>query len=777
MKRLLLLVMLLPAVAWGQTAYDAVSHVRQGWGDNLSTSHTVTSSSDRYLGVVVATAGSVNPTSVTIGSTELSLRGSYTTGGIRTFYYDSTGVASGAHTITASFGTYGQYDMTVWSASNVSQSSPRRGLSFAAYTGPSFGTDMTTSAGDLVLDHAYCEYDGSETPGTGQTQIHDQLGYAYAWASRESSTTSTTTMSWTIGSGAYTFVHTVVSLKPATGGADLDPMAFHGWPVTVGGGTRFANEDTVWWHGIRLTDDNGLDSAWFYLETTAGSGTYTLTDSWAFSPTRTDSTVRTYNSRSTVSVGRHRWYVKVRDGADSVAYSDTMMVSVLDQIPARKRFLWYAQGWRMNSWANMNEFHVDSLDLYGVDFLVWFWGSNIDTVTSADFARWKPLYSDYGSYPYNVSDSVNYEYNTNSGSAATYANSIYNLRTRATNAGTKLLASVGDIPGCEWKWMIADSTRLQSFVDHVVEWVKRKDWDGIDINVENTGCGWGDTASTNRAFKFFRKALDKASIAENRQLHLTAVPIVHPVTALGRIGIHYLDYVIPQGQVYHNSSYLEGVSNVLSPMAPLDTVAVPSGVFAAHQLVWGPTAWYDYGTPKDRILFLLPTYGYKWGHQDTVYRVIPWDGSGTDTIATHGTPFAREIIWLSQGADTTGRDTTWKNSFARGTYNHPDAAYDTIGADFWGGMYTVPNQRFFASWIDSTSMAEIARYWLDWGIGGFSLYGAEEDMRDKYFNANAPGSTAWYLKDALEVELDATGEWGDAPQAAPSRKFILIRRP
>lgn len=777
MKKVLFLLTLFPALAWGQVVYDAASHARTGWGNNVSVSHTTTSSSDRYMNVFVGImANDYRIDSVKAGSTHLTIVAVESTYSPRTFVYELVAPPTGATTVQAWWGSggYAQGEIKVVTASGAHQTTPRRSVVQTWYTGPTFSTDATTSGGDLVVDHVLSEYDGADTAGTGQTRLLDQQGYPYQWVSKESSSTSTTTMSWAIGTTAYSFLHTVVVIRPASGGADLDPSAFHGWPGHSSGRSRFRNEDSVYFHGIRLVDDNALDSAWFYFETDTASGVYAKGAEWGWPGTQTDTTVRT--PALPRSIGMHRWYVKVRDKVDSVAYSDTMMVTITDTVKTTKGLFWYAQGWRMGYWSNYNEFPPDSLDLKDVDFLVWFWGSNIDT--SSGGSKWKPANGDYGSYPGNVSDSVQYEYNTNRGQPASYPFSIYRLKAYSDSIGRSLLlASVADIPGCAFQWVKADSTRTQAIADEVCAWVKRKDWDGVDFNIENSGCGWGDTTTTNRWFRIWRKAIDKTAREMRKQLYMTAVPIVHPVTTLGRVSLGYLDYVVPQGQVYSNSSYLGGVGNVTNPQAPLDTVNVPTNIFSAHQLDWGPTRWYDYGTPKDKIYFLLPTYGAKWGSVDSMYQLIP------NTPNQHGTPFARDIVELVDGADYTRRDTTWKNSIAWGTYNNADAAWDTLGADFWGAMYTTPNQEYIVTWIDSISMVQLTTYWLNYGLAGISLYGAEEDMRDKHFGS-APGATAWYLKDAVEVgiALAPQGGGGEEPPEEPAtptgrkRRLTIFRR-
>jgi len=230
MKRLILWVVLMSVAGWWSPAHAAIScgtpTTNTVAADPQSVTYTPDAGANRVLLVFVSaredTNSIVGVSSSAGGTFTAYVNVSFSTG--QTLYgaiFYSTDFADGSQTISADFSnSMLQSTVAVVTCTGVRVSNPwRAAVVGASSTGTSVSTDVTSVAGDVVVDVlAVAGNTGDDAAvGANQTAIIDQnVGGVnlLAGASKEPATGATTTMSWSWTNNRQ-YIHRAGALVPA----------------------------------------------------------------------------------------------------------------------------------------------------------------------------------------------------------------------------------------------------------------------------------------------------------------------------------------------------------------------------------------------------------------------------------------------------------------------------------------------------------------------------------------------------------------------------------
>ena len=133
-------------------------------------------------------------------------------------WYLAAPTAGTYNVVTSGSGENGYHVVAIVAVNDPHTTDMIRGYVTASGTGAaSVSTDISSAATDAVVDFLFGYSGGTRTAGAGQTGI---LSDSYSNVEHSMSTengATTTTMSWTIGSGSMSYVHLVLALKEAAG--------------------------------------------------------------------------------------------------------------------------------------------------------------------------------------------------------------------------------------------------------------------------------------------------------------------------------------------------------------------------------------------------------------------------------------------------------------------------------------------------------------------------------------------------------------------------------
>ena len=201
------------------SGFDATS---SGSADNvtsLTVSHTMTTQTNRLLLVWTAArdAAGDQASGVTYAGTamtQVATVGPFNN--IRVALWRLTAPATGANNIIATWpDAQADVSLHAMSFSDVDQTTPLGTAATATGTSATPSVDVTSVAGDRVVDGAVNEGTGTAgTPGANQTERIDVNANFRLLASTEEATGATTTMSWTAGNNNWATI--AVALKRAS---------------------------------------------------------------------------------------------------------------------------------------------------------------------------------------------------------------------------------------------------------------------------------------------------------------------------------------------------------------------------------------------------------------------------------------------------------------------------------------------------------------------------------------------------------------------------------
>lgn len=218
---LLCAILALPSLVWAAVAHDATTTHTATNASSVSGSHTPTSTTNGIAMICVTwqrgTLGTLN--SVTYGgnaATQVGAQTEVSSGTKRVELWRYLNPPAGASTVTATFDTTkNDMRMHVSTYTGVDQTTPLgTAATFNTFAGTA-SVNVSSAAGELVVDCDLTDAIASATVGAGQTQRanfgdtgnHLHLGSEEAGA-------ATTTMSWTLSTTALS-AGIAVPLKPA----------------------------------------------------------------------------------------------------------------------------------------------------------------------------------------------------------------------------------------------------------------------------------------------------------------------------------------------------------------------------------------------------------------------------------------------------------------------------------------------------------------------------------------------------------------------------------
>ena len=180
-------------------SYYAVSSSSIGSGTSLTFAHSVSAQSDRVIVVGISTGGA-HPTGITYNGVALTrLAGTSSLSVYGSIWY-LTAPATGSNNVVVSLANASHIIAGATNFYHVDQATPLSNAATLARLDVDSGSiDITTTAGDFVVDALTLNTTNNVTFGAGQTERWDQASFSAKGAgSTEVATGTTTTMSWTL---------------------------------------------------------------------------------------------------------------------------------------------------------------------------------------------------------------------------------------------------------------------------------------------------------------------------------------------------------------------------------------------------------------------------------------------------------------------------------------------------------------------------------------------------------------------------------------------------
>jgi len=202
--------------------------------NSISFGHTV-SGSDRLLAVCISTQKNSGTaptvTSVTYNGAALSLairESSYSSTIRSEVWYIST-PATGANNVVVTLADATCHDIMIGAISlnGVHQSSPLHAAATNSGFASSISTNIPTTFADCwLMDNVY-QYNGTQTPGAGQTMqntiVSPSGGQTTVQSTKPATSSGTHTMSWAFG-GATDISQAVIALRPSSSVGSFFPF-------------------------------------------------------------------------------------------------------------------------------------------------------------------------------------------------------------------------------------------------------------------------------------------------------------------------------------------------------------------------------------------------------------------------------------------------------------------------------------------------------------------------------------------------------------------------
>jgi chitinase len=288
--------------------------------------------------------------------------------------------------------------------------------------------------------------------------------------------------------------------------------------------------------------------------------------------------------------------------------------------------------------------------------------------------------------------------------------------------GTKFLIAVGG--GAEgsdkYSRMAEVSSRRQTFVQSIVEFLREYQFDGVDMDWEYPGADWtGGRAVDKQTFPLLIQDLRNALNSIGRQLELTmAVSISEYIVGLG--------YDVPKFCNNVDAVHLM----VYDLRGPWDEYAdVHSAIhgrandredYRNYNLDYGGPLWNRAGCPLHKLVVGVPFYGHEFVVQGTNQ-----PGARIDQDASYNLPDSGYTTYATLCKRLT--DSTWVKTFD----NEVGCPYMTKGRNFLG-YDDVQSLRLKTDWIKSH------------GFGGAMVWAIEEDDHAGNCGQRAPLITTLY---------------------------------
>uniref|UniRef100_A0A1B6FKC7 GH18 domain-containing protein n=1 Tax=Cuerna arida TaxID=1464854 RepID=A0A1B6FKC7_9HEMI len=249
---------------------------------------------------------------------------------------------------------------------------------------------------------------------------------------------------------------------------------------------------------------------------------------------------------------------------------------------------------------------------------------------------------------------------------ADVTNGLYASVTALKKRGLKVLISIGGwISSKEEKWrrLIRNVNTHSNFITSVLNFLKKYNFDGLDVDYEYPGCPQGNrlTGQTSDS-KSFNKLMSSLRTALGKKYLLTVA------TAAGKSNIkecfhmtelcHLVDWVNVMTYDYHNAA--EGVTGANAPYGSSMGV-VDSIMYYINEMK----------CPSNKIVLGIPFYGrtYTMANPGRPQFGVPVSGPGTAGTYTNTTGFLayHEICLLmkngySSGIDEVNGSYAWKDA-------------------------------------------------------------------------------------------------------------------
>ncbi|XP_052806908.1 acidic mammalian chitinase-like [Mya arenaria] len=301
---------------------------------------------------------------------------------------------------------------------------------------------------------------------------------------------------------------------------------------------------------------------------------------------------------------------------------------------------------------------------------------------------------------------------------------------RQQNPALKIIICNGGGGNHGFTPILASAANRSKFVSSAAPFLKKYDFDGLDIDFEFPG--WQLPVQQRKNFTVLlqelRTALDHAGQAEGRKYTLSAavaagraVMEIYDVPALAKS----LDFINLMCYDYYGYAVYDPVTGYNSPLYPQDWQK--KIVIRGGNIGWSSYEWHKRGMPKEKIMVGIPTYARTWTLMD------PERFHGHDAPATGPGKECVECTfpWVCKFLNTTGTVSV------RDVEAGVPYAYR---GDQWISYDDVMSQTLKTQWI------------LQNGFGGIMVYALNSD--DYY--GNACGLGRFPLLSAIKGAMNKT---------------------
>ena len=284
--------------------------------------------------------------------------------------------------------------------------------------------------------------------------------------------------------------------------------------------------------------------------------------------------------------------------------------------------------------------------------------------------------------------------------------------------GVKVLITMQAVDPSEgFNFVASDSDRTEVFATSVTEYVKRKGYDGVELNLEDWIAPPTSDANINRFIRIVRRKLNQPQINGGRGLFFTSAGrddqnryFAETDSAIDMHNLQCYSFSALYGGSVNKTWYLTPISRPPSWPAGLEAEALDYDYAAGVSV---PQAWVNAGHSRKKIGIGLGLYG-----------VAFW---GTDTPAQTFTGDPHNDIAIQELEDAVhyGGVYEFYNNGPRSPSIHGTAA-NNPPYDWMPGNGT----SFYITYEDSTSLKKK----IDWmrdtaGVGGLMLYDFSKDVR------------------------------------------------